>query len=283
MCSSAIILILWDSCCCCAFCLAFILPLRLAGSSNPKRLIGDASGVKNSRTRCLSKTSRAICVFDVFSVVVLMCVRLLLRMYSVVNDVCGLIGGGFGLKSAHIVCLSESAVEYIYMYIYVVFIWCFRSLLHFFVSLVIFFFVSFRTRAVAVLLPCRYCLRAGVILDGLLAAPEGIEGRAFDLVIYIGDGGGDYCPALRLRYVRRWFSLCLFRKEARDNNVIQAPQKDRVEKHEHLLCVTPADAPARVLQGFCTPLRPDCMGSSSHGQRKTSVCPSLLGREVPAT
>lgn len=42
-------------------------------------------------------------------------------------------------------------------------------------------------------------LLAGIILDGLLAVPEG-EGRAFDTVVYIGDGGGDYCPALRLRY-----------------------------------------------------------------------------------
>ncbi|CAN0417643.1 unnamed protein product, partial [Hapterophycus canaliculatus] len=46
---------------------------------------------------------------------------------------------------------------------------------------------------------CR-CLRlAGEILDGLLAAQSGERDRAFDTVIYIGDGGGDYCPALRLR------------------------------------------------------------------------------------
>ncbi|CAN0181836.1 unnamed protein product, partial [Pylaiella littoralis] len=47
------------------------------------------------------------------------------------------------------------------------------------------------------LCPLNMC--KGIILDGLLAAPKGGKGRVFDMVIYIGDGGGDYCPALRLR------------------------------------------------------------------------------------
>ncbi|CAM9123873.1 unnamed protein product [Ectocarpus sp. 6 AP-2014] len=49
---------------------------------------------------------------------------------------------------------------------------------------------------------CRLCppnMCKGSIVEGLLAAPDGGEDRAFDRVIYIGDGGGDYCPALRLR------------------------------------------------------------------------------------
>lgn len=41
---------------------------------------------------------------------------------------------------------------------------------------------------------------AGKILDDLLAGQEGGDlARSADKVIYVGDGGGDYCPALRLR------------------------------------------------------------------------------------
>lgn len=39
----------------------------------------------------------------------------------------------------------------------------------------------------------------GKILDGLFGAREGGGERTTGKVIYVGDGGGDYCPALRLR------------------------------------------------------------------------------------
>ncbi|CAM9659271.1 unnamed protein product [Ascophyllum nodosum] len=42
----------------------------------------------------------------------------------------------------------------------------------------------------------------GLILDGLLSVSpdsDGQDRRAVDKVIYVGDGGGDYCPALRLK------------------------------------------------------------------------------------
>lgn len=41
---------------------------------------------------------------------------------------------------------------------------------------------------------------SGIIQDRLLRCEGGSE-RTVDKVIYVGDGGGDYCPALRLRYV----------------------------------------------------------------------------------
>lgn len=46
------------------------------------------------------------------------------------------------------------------------------------------------------LCPANMC--KGIILDGLVGGKDG-EDRTVDKVVYIGDGRGDYCPALRLR------------------------------------------------------------------------------------
>ncbi|CAM9662140.1 unnamed protein product, partial [Discosporangium mesarthrocarpum] len=49
---------------------------------------------------------------------------------------------------------------------------------------------------------CNLCppnMCKGSIVDGLLRGSSGKAERIFDTVIYVGDGGGDFCPTLRLR------------------------------------------------------------------------------------